>query len=632
MGIFDKLFRQNKSSERQTVQLATTPSVDPSKDPNLIKVYDNYGRELFITRQQWRDSILMDNLKKAWDKPDHLASLITQSLYDGFHEDMVKPARRLIEIDPNQERSFTLLGFVLLQLKKLDEAEHVLSQYTAKHGESGVILTNLAKVYAERDDAEKSIDTLWRGLRVDPNQDNGLAWYAAIHRDKGGEAAAQEAFRRVAAIPKSWRAQLWLAREALQRHDLIAAMKLYKDSLANAGEPAPADLLMQVSGDLGNNGYLAEILQLVAPRFNASIHEIQVGNNLMKAYVDLGRLDEAKRLLESLYAQNRPDWKQALNFWDTEIAKKHVSASPETSKTPLTMRMLTLDGPVWLRENSPAASLFSVNMPKAPLISFLGSSAELEHPSSTIQHQLSDAPGRMSRALPLFLAEQTYFNTRASVRTFIPWIATGSHGFVLCGVPWSNDDAIQYARQNSSDYLVIVHVKATAAPWQLRARLLRASDAAVLGQWEAPFSPLSPGDELLRLSGLMLNAFKEKTKIESQTSPSSYKVPAGNLFADYLLRLEQHLAVRCANMDNADGELLYGEREVLDGHLQLCLQQPDNLMFRVLLFQTLTAMKKCRPGIVASYGDKVKEFQRQYPLKDPARSIIDRIMKDILTP
>jgi len=32
---------------------------DPSKDPNMIRVLDDYGRELFITRQQWREVLAL---------------------------------------------------------------------------------------------------------------------------------------------------------------------------------------------------------------------------------------------------------------------------------------------------------------------------------------------------------------------------------------------------------------------------------------------------------------------------------------------------------------------------------------------------------------------------------------------
>ena len=48
--------------------------------------------------------------------------------------------------------------------------------------------------------------------------------------------------------------------------------------------------------------------------------------------------------------------------------------------------------------------------------------------------------------------------------------------------------------------------------------------------------------------------------------------------ANYLLRLEQLLAVRCAGMDGVSPAFLNGEREIIDGNLQLCLWCPDNVV------------------------------------------------------
>lgn len=74
---------------------------------------------------------------------------------------------------------------------------------------------------------------------------------------------------------------------------------------------------------------------------------------------------------------------------------------------------------------------------------------------------MADAPGRMSRALPLFLAEQVEFNSHARIQTLIPWIVSDSPGFVLSGVAWKDEDAANYARQGAakSDYVVITHLK-----------------------------------------------------------------------------------------------------------------------------------------------------------------------------
>src|SRR6185503_5239366 len=98
----------------------------------------------------------------------------------------------------------------------------------------------------------------------------------------------------------------------------------------------------QISGDLGNAGHLPEILQLVEPCFDAPVHGVQVGNNLIKAHLDLGQLDAARRILNQLYALNRPDWKENLSYWDTQIAKTRLSTAAEDQQAQYKMAMLSI--------------------------------------------------------------------------------------------------------------------------------------------------------------------------------------------------------------------------------------------------------------------------------------------------
>ncbi|HEX5243776.1 MAG TPA: tetratricopeptide repeat protein [Tepidisphaeraceae bacterium] len=275
MGFLKRLVggKKKQTPSTATVPSRTTPggrapaptpdrqvpgSIDPAKDPNMIKVFDAYGRELFITRDAWRDSVLKGTIDKAWNDADQLASLTVQCLHDQFLEESLRPAKRLLELDRDAERSSVLLSIAYLKNKRLDESERTLTEFIERHGERAVILTNLAKVYADRGEHERAYETLWRGLQIDPNQDNGLLWYEALHREKGGVEAGQEALRRLAKVRGSWRAQLWLARHALQQKNLPEAMRLYQEGLSNVRGDIPADLLMHMSGDLGNNGHIAE--------------------------------------------------------------------------------------------------------------------------------------------------------------------------------------------------------------------------------------------------------------------------------------------------------------------------------------------------------------------------------------
>ncbi|MBV8384950.1 MAG: hypothetical protein JOZ63_20355 [Planctomycetaceae bacterium] len=119
--------------------------------------------------------------------------------------------------------------------------------------------------------------------------------------------------------------------------------------------------------------------------------------------------------------------------------------------------------------------------------------------------------------------------------------------------------------------------------------------------------------------------------IETQRLPVPYEVPAGVNFPTYLLRLEQLLAVRCAGMEGVQPTFLSGEREIIDGNLQLCVAYPESVGIRVLLAQTLLAMQKVRPDVVVEFKEKIMLLQQRCPLKEPSHGVIQRMLSEALT-
>jgi hypothetical protein len=115
--------------------ISPAQAADPRNDPNLIRVFDKYGREMHITKEQWRTNVLPGALQSNWSDPDRLYGIIVQSLNDGFRSDVINAAERLFEIDTQYVRAACIWGIVLMEEGRLDEAENVfkaLSPVTAK--------------------------------------------------------------------------------------------------------------------------------------------------------------------------------------------------------------------------------------------------------------------------------------------------------------------------------------------------------------------------------------------------------------------------------------------------------------------------------------------------------------------
>ncbi|MGH9967100.1 MAG: tetratricopeptide repeat protein [Pyrinomonadaceae bacterium] len=530
MGIFSKLFSKQapapKSHQSGAVETGTTVALpaDPASDPNLIRVFDKYGQEMFITKDEWRLKVLPDAIRSRWNEPDELYAIIVGALNDGLHLDVLDGAARLYSIDPLPLRGTCLFAIVLMKNAQLDEAERVLRSYLEKYGEDGVVLTNLAKVYAERNQTQMAEGTLWHALELDPNQDNGLDWYQALQHERGGEEARVNALQRIAALPGSWRAQIWLARAALESNNLQQALGYYRDSLSRLGQLVPANALMQISGDFGNHGHLSELLELTEPHFAVESHALQVGNNLIKAHLDLGHLDQAKHLLDQLYSLKRPDWRETLGYGETEIAKARVAEAQPNQDEPWHMEMNAIQGPIWLDPSSQAMRLFEL-AGGGPQITFLGGSVEAPNASDQAELQMANAPGRMSRALPLYLAERIEFSCQARVQTWLPWMANG--GFVVSGVTWTEQSVVEYNRlaADKSDYVVVVHLKTKSEAWQAELRLLQAEDGHCLATLDSSFTPSSPSMGISDLAQRLAHLLTEKADFKRRVTPPLYQLP-----------------------------------------------------------------------------------------------------------
>lgn len=306
----EKLYNKQKNSEHHQ---------DSSALRDVIYMYDNEGNCISISRLEYQKKILPNTFEEAKHNPDHLYVAIARAMQEGFFQECLAPAMHLFQIDLNKERSTVILGIALMKNNKLDDAQEVLENYLIENGGSGLILTNLAKVFSEKKSYDKSLQTLWKALKVDPNQDNALDWWGAIHRDTEGEDGFYRAIERAAHIPGSWRPQLWLARRLLEQKKISSATLLYRGILEVAHESG--DALTMISGDLGNGGYLIQMLDLILPIYNPEKHGPMAGLNLIQACIHLRNKETGLGLCESISKLQRYDIRQCLDQLREQLEK-----------------------------------------------------------------------------------------------------------------------------------------------------------------------------------------------------------------------------------------------------------------------------------------------------------------------
>ena len=635
MNFFKKLFKRkiHVKSDRGTAQVAGPEAHAESKieakdsqakKEDLIKAYDKFGREIFISRDQWVDGVLLGKIKESWESPQELYSAILMAVNDGFHVHVIDAAKQLFEIDSNKERGACMCAIVLMKNKLLSDAETILKKALELIPDSGVLMTNLAKVYADQELHEQAEGALLKGLEFDPNQENGLSWYLAIAKERGGKEAYHNALLKVAKYSGAWRPQLWLARECLEAVDKDGALNYYDQCLTVNQQPS-SDLLWQVSGDLGLNGHIAEIISIVSPVYNIEQHGYQVGNNLIKAFIELERYQEAKALVESLFALNRPDWKDGLSYWDNELDLKIKNYGPIDPQEVPVVTTLVVSPPCWLYGNDKRDEIFKEKPESAFKILTISASCTRKAKSGEESEQVmtitkADVEGSLCRGFPLAICDSLNLNSTCSATMLVPSIKDG--GLVFLTNEHSGVDALRLSEKFPCDLVMLPHLIAIDEQWVMQLKLYKPGEAETTAILATTFDPNKPELKLAELSLKLKQYLQSHYSIEPQASSTQLEHLAVDLYAHYIATSDTCLSVlHAANSDNG-GDTLYGERHIFDKLLGLAVDERGSHVFKLMFIWALVKNKGYGSEIYKEYEKKVEHFMERVECSADIRAVL----------
>jgi tetratricopeptide (TPR) repeat protein len=573
---------------------------------DMLTVYDEYGREMQISKEAWRTNVLPQQLRQHWKDADTLYQAIVMAVQDNFVAEVADAAAHLLELEAT-ERSYTVRGIVLMRLGRLAEAEQVFRNYLNRSGPSGIVLTNLAKVYAEQGNAAKSEETLWKALEVDPNQDNGLSWWGAIHQERGGQAGFVAAMEQASRIPSSWRPQLWLARSRLEAKDIDGARRLYEHILKLA--PQNPDALMMISGDLGNNGYLEEMIQLVLPNYRPELHGPPAGINLIEACLQLGRRADAERILNELFKLNLPPLRQTLMALSARLDSLKKGAISPSVEAPVTPRIYALDRPVWTGGLKAADWLLPAGV--GPIVGFLALADETLGGSGQARSGPETDRGRLTRSIPLFLAEQLLLISEARTQTLIPVVP--QVGPAVVGQPWSDDRVLELGRNGEvvPDYIVTGVIGGGLA-----LSILDVNRGTKIATLEHADAVAGLADLAKQLQGLL--------RLKPRPLSTYFTTPSREFMNRYLVAEAQALIMVLVSVGVARREDLWGERNILDWFLRLALDM-DSQIPKLMFVSGLAQSRGCGSQVYLEFKqqalkllsdekDKQAAFHRLSPL------------------
>lgn len=309
--------------------------------------------------------------------------------------------------------------------------------------------------------------------------------------------------------------RLAAAREKIAAKDLAGALAIYEEVLAGgSGAGDRADVLVAISGDLGSHGHLAEIIDLIAPRYDADRHGPATGLNLLQAYLALGNADAAQHVLDILFALNRPELEDRLHGFSNAIAELLAAPEPAAAPSPggapgeaPKLGLITISKPVWFYGLEPlAAQILPPKEGRLRRIAF----AQLALPGRAANPlavdgatKPADELARLSRALPLWLAETFYFSpSYAPVAAIALLSAPGVESrLVDFGSEWSIDNLRQLVdtTEGGLDYIVSGALRVVAGDYEVRLRVWEVKSFRERKVFNARWTPGSADEALGKL-------------------------------------------------------------------------------------------------------------------------------------
>jgi len=572
---------------------------DSPRDDNAelppIRATDSYGRDVEVPREHWRTIVLPSQLQQAWFDPARLWRVIVDAHGDGFSEELREPTGRLLEIDPDIERSHVLRAVVLLGLGNREAAENILYKAEASIGGTARILLQSARVHAAWKRADKAKDHLWRAIEKDPNLHEALRWWTELHE---APALRREALLRVAALSDSWAVHLYLARLHLDGNELAAALACYERVLDQA--PADSDALVSVADELEARERWQDLVHLVAPRYSVSRDNARIGVHLVRAYLKLEMAVPGLSLLDELFGLGIPALAQALiplsQAFDPLRPPPHAVDAPTD---PQNIGFGCFDRPVWLLSAYDMAWAMH-DVPREKKIAMLsltvdrGDSADAARDASLEQE---NDVGVVSRAIPLYLSEIMYFGSSLECHAMIPYAMPAN--LILFGAEESEEQLRAFAA--GYDYILQGKVRYQPDAMVIRLRLKATEDLAVLAEFTRTLPHANPGQPMLELADevadrLVAIAGGQRMK------PAWCQPPPADAAVAYLSALNQSLIMTLTRTPD-DRAKLWGERHLLHWMqgLAASLQEHEGTQF--IFFTALAKMQRAGSPLV-------REFER----------------------
>jgi hypothetical protein len=277
-------------------------------------------------------------------------------------------------------------------------------------------------------------------------------------------------------------------------------MAIYEEVLAAAGERP--DVLVTISGDLGSTGHVEQIIELIAPRYDAERHGPATGINLLQAYLAARQPQAAQHVLDLLFALQNPEIEARLWGFSNaigEMIEVQRSGSASGGGQAVAVSLVSISKPIWAYGLEDLPGLLPAKQEPLRRIAFGQLATPGLKDSDERQAQPEDALGRFARGFPLWLAETLYFS-----RHYAPIAAIGlmerAH-YALFPNEWTSTNLKQLVETAGEppDYVLTGAIEEHSGDYHLTLRLWEVKKFRERKTFEARWTPGTADAELTKL-------------------------------------------------------------------------------------------------------------------------------------
>jgi hypothetical protein len=319
--------------------------------------------------------------------------------------------------------------------------------------------------------------------------------------------------------------QLAAAREKLKARDVAGAVAIYEGVLAGAGDRA--DVLVTISGDLGSSGHVKELIELLAPRYDADKHGAAAGINLLQAYLVTRNAEAAQHLLDLLFSLQRPELEGRLVGFSNAVAELFVSET-EAADAPITqaeakISLVSISKPIWFYGlEALAPHLLPRKEGRLRRVAFAQCALPGLDNAAARAAQPEDALGRLSRGLPLWFAET--FGASAGYETNAAIGVSDRKHYAIFPTDWTAENIRQLndTTEGGLDYVLTGALRNRNDDFELTLRIWEVKKYRELKSFATRWTPSNADGELAKFHELIRGYMEWKAAGDGL----AYAVPA----------------------------------------------------------------------------------------------------------